>query len=81
MWGRSNEMGKDGIGATLTRELDPGQVVSLELTFPKTSYPTKIRALVRYRDGLRHGFEFLTLTKEQRAVVDQACEMLASQYG
>lgn len=79
LWGRTNEMGKDGIGATLTKQLDPGQVVSLELTFPKMSYPTKIRALVRYRDGLRHGFEFLALSKEQREIVDQACELLAAQ--
>ncbi len=81
IWGRTNEMGRDGIGATLTRELEPGQVVSLELTLPKTSYPMKIRALVRYRDGLRHGFEFLTLTADQREVVDQACEMLNLQHG
>jgi hypothetical protein len=32
LWGRSNELGADGIGATLTRELEPGEVVSMEFT-------------------------------------------------
>jgi PilZ domain len=81
LWGRSNEMGKDGIGVTLTGQLNTGEVVSLELTLPRSSYPIKIRALVRYRDGLRHGFEFLTLTTQQREMVDRACETLAAQDG
>jgi len=31
---------------------------------------------VRYRDGLRHGFEFLALNREQRETVARVCEML-----
>jgi PilZ domain len=77
LWGRSNELGADGIGATLTRELEPGEVVSMEFTFPMTAYPIKLRALVRYRDGLRHGFEFLALSPEQREGIHRVCEMLA----
>ena len=76
LWGRSNELGADGIGVTLTGQLDPGEVVNLEVTLPTNSTPLKIRALVRYRDGLRHGFEFLTLTTKQREVVNQACSIL-----
>jgi len=34
---------------------------------------------VRYQAGLRHGFEFLTLTPEQRTGLVRACEMLAAQ--
>jgi len=29
-WGRSTELGLDGIGGTLTGDLEPGEVVSLE---------------------------------------------------
>ena len=65
-WGRSSEIGEDGIGATLTGELEPGEVVSMELSLPMAPFPIKFRALVRYRDGLRHGFEFLALSKAQR---------------
>jgi hypothetical protein len=78
MWGRSHEMGKDGIGATLTGELDLGEVVSMEMALPLSSFPIKIRAIVRYRQGLRHGFEFLTLTDGQREAVYRVCEMLAA---
>ena len=78
LWGRSNEMALDGIGATLTGELEPGEVVAMELMLPMAGYPIKFRALVRYRDGLRHGFEFLTLTHEQREEIRRTCEVLAS---
>lgn len=76
-WGRTSEMGRDGIGATLTGELEPGEVVSLDLSLPHYPMGFKLRALVRYRQGLRHGFEFLTLTPEQRGTLDRVCEVLA----
>jgi hypothetical protein len=76
-WGRSTEIGKDGIGGTLTGELEPGEVVSLELVLPRAAHPLKLRALVRYRQGLRHGFEFLTRTKEQQETINRLCETLA----
>jgi hypothetical protein len=38
-----------------------------------------VRAIVRYRNGLYHGFEFLTLNQEQRNIVCRACEFLAAQ--
>jgi hypothetical protein len=76
MWGRSNELGLDGIGGTLTGELEPGEVVSMELALPLTAYPLKLRAVVRYRMGLRHGFEFLTLNPEQQATLRRVCDML-----
>ena len=75
LWGRSNEVGQDGIGGTLTGELDTGEVVALELEFPLA--PLKIRAIVRYRDGLRHGFEFLARTPEQTELIQRICQQLA----
>lgn len=75
-WGRSREFGQDGIGATLTGDLEKGDVVSLEFPLPTSPYPVKVRAIVRYRDGLYYGFEFLTLKPEQRTIVERACEML-----
>jgi PilZ domain len=78
LWGRSNELGEDGIGATLTGELQPGEVVSMELSLPLAAQPIKLRALVRYRSGLRHGFEFLALADQQRQVLHRVCKMLAT---
>jgi hypothetical protein len=77
-WGRSTEIGQDGIGATLTGELDSGEIVSLEIPLPLSPYPLKVRAIVRYRQGLRYGFEFLTLTETQREMLRRVCEMLAT---
>ena len=77
-WGRSTELGQDGIGGTLTGELEPGEVVSMEFALPLSPYPIKLRAIVRYRIGLHYGFEFLTPTSEQRSALDRVCQMLAA---
>lgn len=78
MWGRSIEFGQDGIGVTLTGELEAGEVATLELTLPASPTPIKLRALVRYRDGLRHGFEFLARDEMQRSVIRRTCELLSA---
>jgi hypothetical protein len=77
-WGHSTELGQDGIGATLTGKLETGEIVSLEIPLPLSPYPLKVRAIVRYTDGLRYGFEFLTLTVTQRDTIRRVCEMLAN---
>ncbi len=77
-WGRSTEMGQDGIGATLTGNLEPGEIVTLDIPLPLTPYPIKVRAIVRYRQGLRYGFEFLTLNDGQRNTIQRVCEYLAT---
>ena len=78
LWGRSIEFGQDGIGVTLTGELAVGEVATLELTLPASSTPLKLRALVRYRDGLRHGFEFLARDEIQREAIRRTCQLLAA---
>jgi hypothetical protein len=77
-WGRSTEIGQDGIGGTLTGSLETGEIVTLEIPLPLTPYPIKVRAIVRYRQGLRYGFEFLTLNEAQRDTVRRVCEYLAT---
>jgi PilZ domain len=77
-WGRTTELGQDGISATLTGELQSGEIVSLEIPLPLSAYPLKVRAVVRYRDGLRYGFEFLTLNDNQREMLRRVCEVLAT---
>jgi hypothetical protein len=78
LWGLCNELGEDGISGTLTGELQLGEVVSMELSIPAIGIPLKLRAIVRYCDGLRHGFEFLALSHEQREVLRRACVILAN---
>jgi hypothetical protein len=50
-WGRSTELGQDGIGATLTGNLESGEIVTLEIPLPLSPYPLKVRAIVRYGQG------------------------------
>jgi hypothetical protein len=76
LWGRSIELGQDGIGITLTGELEMGEVATLELTLPGSGTPLTLRALVRYRDGLRHGFEFLARDGAQHELILRTCELL-----
>src|SRR6202167_5402080 len=77
-WGRYTELGQDGIGATLTGELETGEIVSLDIPLPLSPCPLKVRAIVRYRQGLRYGSEFLTLSDAQRETVLRVCQMLAT---
>jgi PilZ domain len=77
-WGHSTEIGEDGIGATLTGELAVGETVTLEIPLLLSPYPLKVRALVRYRQGLRYGFEFLALDDLQRDTLHRVCAMLAT---
>jgi hypothetical protein len=77
-WGRSSEIGEDGVGATLTGELEAAEVVSMELSLPMSPFPIKFRALVLYRDGLRHGFEFLTMSAAQRDEIRRVCESFST---
>jgi hypothetical protein len=77
-WGRSTEIGEDGIGATITGDLEAGEIVSLEIPLPLSTYPLRIRAVIRYRYGQRYGFEFLIINDPQREALHRVCEMLSS---
>ena len=78
LWGRTNELGADGIGATLSGELTLGEVVGMAFPIPVAPHVMKVRAIVRYSQGLRCGFEFLVVTSEQRDLMSRTCEVLAN---
>jgi hypothetical protein len=77
-WGRTSTLGQDGIGATLSGELRAGEVVSLEFPVPLPPHLMKLRAVVRYSEGLSCGFEFLVMTGEQKLMLHQVCVVLAN---
>ena len=76
IWGRSTMIGKEGIGATLTGDLEMGEVVGLEFTVPLFQHPVKLRAIVRYKNGFQYGFEFLAVDAMQKQAIERACEIL-----
>jgi hypothetical protein len=77
-WGRTSELGQDGLGATLSGCLQCDEVVTLEFPIPTERRHLKLRAVVRYSDGLRCGFEFLVLTDEQKDKLHHLCVILAN---
>ena len=80
LWGRTSELGQDGVGATLSAELKVGEVVSMEFPIPVQPYFMRVRAIARYCEGLRCGFEFLIVTEDQRETLRRTCEVLASAF-
>ena len=80
LWGRTNEIGQDGISGTLSEELQVGEVVSMEFPIPVAPYQIKLRAVVRYVRGLRAGFEFLVVTDEVRDTLRRTCELLNTAF-
>ena len=71
--GRCGDIGFGGVGTVLSEEVPKGEVVEVEIQL-RNGDLLKMRAIVRFRKGLLHGFEFLTLSPEQRAVVQSMCQ-------
>jgi TonB family protein len=67
--GRSLNVCERGIAAVLAGELAAGEVVNVDVRFPRVADPLHARAMVRYQDKLRCGLEFLGLTADQRATI------------
>ena len=74
--GRCFEIAENGLGAVVTSEFRPGEMVSLELSLPKVADLQTLRAVVRHRMGFLHGFEFVGILPEQRAHIRAFCRTL-----
>lgn len=74
--GRSTDISQSGMGVTLSGDLQPGEVVNMEFSLPFTREPLHLRAVVRRRNGLNYGVEFLTLSAPQRAAIQRLSEPL-----
>lgn len=74
--GRCFEIAENGLGAVITSEFRPGEMVSLELSFPDVPEIQTIRAVVRHRMGFLHGFEFVNPLPEQKEHIRVYCRTL-----
>jgi PilZ domain-containing protein len=74
--GRCFELAEAGLGAVITSELTPGEMVTLEFGIPDIPQSFVIRAVVRHRMGFLHGFEFIGALKEQVTHVKTFCRTL-----
>lgn len=73
--GRCNEIAESGLGAVVTAELSPGEMVSLELSIP-SGPALALRAVVRHRMGFLHGFEFVSVLPDQAESIRSYCQAL-----
>ncbi len=62
-------VGERGIAAVLAGELAPGEMVTLDVSLTPDSEPVRATAAVRYHDRLRCGFEFISLSPDQRSAI------------
>jgi len=88
--GRICEISACGLSAVLVRNLEVGEVVELEFVlnrlekfvlnrlekFVLNRLEIRVRAAVRNRQDARYGFEFLTLSAEQRRQIESATRLL-----
>jgi hypothetical protein len=74
--GRCFEIAEGGIGAVISGALAAGEMVSLEFSIPTASTPVLLRAVVRYRLGFLHGFEFIGIASEHRQQIRAFCQGL-----
>jgi hypothetical protein len=74
--GYAGELGEGGLGAIMVADLPAGEVVTLEFGGSPLPRPVRVHAVVRTRVGYRYGFEFLSLSSEDRALIHAAALLL-----
>ena len=74
--GRCFELAEAGLGAVITSELGPGEMVTLEFSIPGVSDGLVMKAIVRHRMGFLHGFEFVSSLPTERQHIQTYCRTL-----
>ena len=71
--GRSVDVCEGGVGAVLAAELFPGELVGVEFELPQAG-SVLAKARVCYHERLRYGLQFLAISPEQRAMIENWAE-------
>ncbi len=74
--GHAYDISVDGMGATMVGVLPAGQEVTVNCVLPLVHQALRARARVSYREGFRHGFEFVGLEAEEREAIRRMSEHL-----
>lgn len=77
--GHGSDLTEHGLGANMSEELSPGEVLNLEFTLPSGKV-VKTRAYVRNAQGQHYGFEFLTMAESARSAIRDFCQQLPVKY-
>lgn len=65
--GRTTDLSEGGMAVSLSSAFLLGQLVTVEIPVPSEEHPVKVRAVVRYGNDDRHGFQFDGITEEQKS--------------
>jgi len=77
--GRCVIIAEGGLAAILPQPTSTGSVATLRLSIPTHPTVLEVRVVVRDQIGLRHGFEFVSLTDSERMAIRQFCAGLMVQ--
>jgi hypothetical protein len=74
--GRSLNINEGGMAGIFVDGWDVGTTVALHFSVPIATAPVKVKGIVRNRTGYRYGFEFASLTAEERETITRTCRTL-----
>ncbi len=67
--GRMVDVGLGGFCAEFAQPLRMKQRLTVEFRMPLNAAPIRVKAIVKHSTGARYGFQFLTITAEQREII------------
>lgn len=73
VFGRTRDISEGGLGGVIADPLEPGTRVELEFPVPVQDLPLKMTAVVCFRRGFHHGFEFLVRDTNDITVIKRIC--------
>jgi hypothetical protein len=76
--GRACDISQGGISVFLPKTLEVGETSELQFKLPTWHEPMRVRVVVRTRDSFRYGFEFLSLSAQQRTILEQLCQTISA---
>jgi hypothetical protein len=73
VFGRTRDISEGGIGGVIADPLEPGTRVEIEFPVPVQDLPLRMSAVVCFRRGFHHGFEFLVRDASDINVIKRIC--------
>lgn len=67
--GHCRDLSEAGIGVLIAAELNLGEVVSLAFSLPGMAQSWGVPGVLRHRRGYHYGFEFLSLSDQQKTAL------------
>lgn len=74
--GEASDFSPNGLCLVLTRQLDKGAAISMNLNLPYNSQTLDLRGIVRHRSGFHHGIEFISLTPRLKQLLERTAKIL-----